>query len=219
MSRKYEKKLRAEQEEQTRRRIAAVTAELHQEVGPAQTTITDIATRAGVTRPTVYKHFPDEVSLFAACSAHFVATHPPPDLAEWARIGAPERRLRRALRDMYAYYGRTEAMTGNVRRDAEAMPALRTVLDQGWEPFREAALRLLGDGWGARGGRRRRLDAAIDLAIDFGTWRRLVRTGGLPDRSAVDLMTDLVTAAAGRRDGTPAAAAGGDGPGDRRDGS
>jgi AcrR family transcriptional regulator len=198
MTRKYEKKRRAELEEATRARIAAVTSDLHEEVGPARTTIKAIAERAGVTRPTVYKHFPDEVSLFAACSAHFVASNPPPDISAWPAIADPDERLRRALADMYAYYGRTEAMTGNVMRDAEAMPALRAVLDQGWQPFLDAAYEILGAGWGARGARRRRLLAAIDLALDFGTWQRLVRTSGLSDREAIDLMTNTVRAAAGQ---------------------
>ncbi|MCY7302061.1 MAG: TetR/AcrR family transcriptional regulator, partial [Thermoleophilia bacterium] len=40
-------------------------------VGPAATQISEIARRAGVQRVTVYNHFPDEASLFAACSAHW----------------------------------------------------------------------------------------------------------------------------------------------------
>ena len=198
MTRKYEKKRRAEREEETRRRIAAVTAGLHEEVGPARTTIKEIAERAGVTRPTVYKHFPDEGALFAACSAHFRASNPAPDISAWPAIADPEERLRRALGEMYEYYGRTEAMSGNVRRDAESMPALRQVLEQGWQPFLEAAIEILSAGWGARGARRKRLVAAIDIALDFGTWRRSVRVSGLSDAEAAELMTGLVRAAAGR---------------------
>jgi AcrR family transcriptional regulator len=198
MTRKYEKKRRAELEEETRRRIAAATADLHEEVGPARTTIKEIAERAGVTRPTVYKHFPDEGSLFAACSAHFRTTNPAPDISAWPAIADPEERLRRALAEMYEYYGRTEAMSGNVRRDADSMPALREVLEQGWQPFLAAAIEILAAGWGARGARRKRLLAAIDVALDFGTWQRAVRVSGLSDAEAVELMTSLVRAAAGR---------------------
>jgi AcrR family transcriptional regulator len=194
MTRKYEKKQRAEQEEATRARIAAATAALHEEVGPARTTIKEVAERAGVTRPTVYKHFPDELALFAACSAHFVQSIPPPDISAWAAVRDPEERLRQALGDMYGHYGRTEAMTGNVRRDAESMPALRQVLDQGWQPFLDASLEILAAGWGVRGARRKRLLATLDLALDFGTWRRLVRVSGLSDAEAADLMVELARA-------------------------
>jgi len=202
MTRRYEKKQRAEQEEATRARIAAVTAALHEEIGPARTTIKAIAERAGVTRPTVYKHFPDEVSLFSACSAHFIRANPVPDISAWAAVADPEERFRRALADMYGRYARTEAMTGNVRRDAELMPSLRQVLDQGWQPFLESALDILSAGWGARGARARRLRATIDLALDFGTWKRLVRVNGLKQDEAADLMVALACAAAGRRGGS-----------------
>jgi len=202
MTRRYEKKQRAEQEEATRARIAAVTAALHEEIGPARTTIKAIAERAGVTRPTVYKHFPDEVSLFSACSVHFIHANPVPDISAWAAVADPEERFRRALADMYGRYARTEEMTGNVRRDAELMPSLRQVLDQGWQPFLESALDILSAGWGARGARARRLRATIDLALDFGTWKRLVRVNGLKQDEAADLMVTLACAAAGRRGGS-----------------
>jgi AcrR family transcriptional regulator len=198
MTRKYEKKRRAELEAETRRRIAAVTAGLHEEVGPARTTIKEIAERAGVTRPTVYKHFPDEGSLFAACSAHFRASNPAPDISAWSAVADPEERLQRGLAEMYDYYGRTEAMSGNIRRDAESIPALRQVLEEGWQPFLVAAIEVLAAGWGVRGARRNRLLAAIDVALDFATWRRTVRINGLSDAEAVELMAGLVRTAAGR---------------------
>ena len=64
-------KRRAEQLEETRQRIVDATVALHEEVGPARTTVTAIAQRAGVSRPTVYNQFPDDRSLFAACSGHW----------------------------------------------------------------------------------------------------------------------------------------------------
>ena len=53
--------------------------ELHQALGPAKTTISAIAERAGVQRLTVYRHFPDERALLSACSSHYVVANPPPD--------------------------------------------------------------------------------------------------------------------------------------------
>src|SRR4051812_50163291 len=76
--RRYELKARAEAQQATRARIAAAAAALHQEVGIASTTVADIARRAGVQRLTVYNHFPDLEALLPACSAHWLAEHPPP---------------------------------------------------------------------------------------------------------------------------------------------
>src|SRR3954469_25047826 len=107
--RKYELKARAEAQEETRRRITEATVGLHLEVGPAKTTISEIAKRAGVTRLTVYNNFPDETSLLGACSAHYGSQHPPPDPSEWGATQDPAERTRRALTAFYRYYRDTEA--------------------------------------------------------------------------------------------------------------
>src|SRR4051812_13594626 len=106
-SRKYEQKRRAEQQAETRRRIVEAMVALHGEVGPARTTISAIAERAGVERLTVYRHFEDETAMFEACSAHFAAeVAPPPDPAAWADMPDPAERLRTALLAFYAYFRR-----------------------------------------------------------------------------------------------------------------
>src|SRR3954468_20367632 len=106
--RPYRKRVRAEHEEQTRRRITESAVELHGTIGPARTSISAVAERAGVRRSTVYRHFPDEAALFDACSTHWEAANPPPDLARWESIGDPDERLQAGLSDLYAYYARTE---------------------------------------------------------------------------------------------------------------
>src|SRR5215213_11124019 len=106
--RPYRKRARAEQEQRTRERIAAATAALHGSVGPAQTTVSAIAERAGVQRATVYRHFPDDTALITACSAHWMMLNPAPDIAAWAAIGDVDERLRTALAELYAWYERTE---------------------------------------------------------------------------------------------------------------
>ena len=100
--RAYRKRRRAEQEEETRLRITEAAVDLHGSVGPARTTVSAIAERAGVQRATVYRHFPDEEALFAACSSHWAALNPPPDPAAWAEIADPDERLRRALSELYS---------------------------------------------------------------------------------------------------------------------
>src|SRR5690349_24354032 len=105
--RPYRKKKRAELEEETRRRITKSAVDLHGTVGPAHTSMSAVAERAGVRRSTLYRHFPDEASLFEACSGHWSAANPPPDLSAWAAIEDPDERLRVGLREMYAYWRRT----------------------------------------------------------------------------------------------------------------
>src|SRR3954467_8595234 len=163
--RRYELKERARRQEETRQRIVDATVALHREVGPARTTIAEVARRAGVGRVTVYNHFPDDVSLLAACSAHFVASHPPPDPGAWAAIADPEARLRTALEQVYAYFRENTAMVGNVARDAALVPALAEVLGRsGAREHSEAMRDVLLSGHGLRGAARRRVRAAIALA-------------------------------------------------------
>ncbi len=128
--RRYEQRKRARQTEETRRRIIEATVDLHRSVGPAATQISEIAERAGVQRVTVYSHFPDEAALFAACSAHWRSLHPAPDPHKWTALPTPGEQLRLGLRELYAWYRKTEPMTANVLRDAEMRPALRPIVHQ-----------------------------------------------------------------------------------------
>lgn len=198
--RRYELKARAEAQEETRRRITEATVALHQEVGPARTTISEVAKRAGVQRLTVYNNFPEERDLLGACSAHWVAQSPPPDPSPWPAIRDPSRRARTALAALYGYYRATEAMTGNVQRDARAMPALQEILDAGWVPYLEAVRDILAGGWERDGPPNARLRAALWLALQFDTWRALARDEGLGDEEAAALAAAM--ARAGGRSGS-----------------
>lgn len=178
--RRYRKRKRARQEEETRQRITEAVMELHRTVGPAKTKVTEVAERAGVSRMTVYNHFPTEGDLIAACSSHWAARHPFPDPAEWNEADDPAERLRRALEKLYAWYGRTEDMMGNVLRDASIVEPLDDILDQTWTPYVEGLIETLRDGWAvpdpdpADDGE---LRAALRLAVHFQTWRVLTRSG------------------------------------------
>ena len=194
MKRRYEQKERARRQEETRQRIVEATAALHEEVGPARTTVAEIARRAGVQRLTVYNHFPEEAELFGACSAHFMATHPMPDPGPWTQIADPAKRLRRAATELYRRHGETEAMTANVLRDAEGMPALRDVIARGREAYEAAVGEILLAGRGLRGKRKQKVAAAIGLALSFTTWQHLVRRNGLSPGDAVDTVCAMVEA-------------------------
>ena len=190
--RRYQQRKRAESQEQTRRRITRAAVELHGSVGPARTTISAIAERAGVRRATVYAHFPDERSLFQACSGLWAQEHPPPDPARWAGIDDPEARLGAALDALYGWYEQVEDMLANVMRDAASMPILREI-GAPRIAYASAVEDRLARGWGARGRRARLLRAAIALALDFTTWQS-IRARGLERAEAVALMVNLVRA-------------------------
>ena len=123
--RPYRMTRRAELEEQTRRRITESAVALHEELGPARTSISAIAERAGVRRSTVYRHFPNEDALFAACSSHWRAANPPPDPSAWAAIEDPAERTETALRELYAFYARTQGMYASLLRDEPLVPIVQ----------------------------------------------------------------------------------------------
>src|SRR5215217_674956 len=193
--RPYRKRRRAQLEEETRLRITEAAVDLHGTVGPARTTLSAVAERAGVQRHTVYRHFPTDTDLFGACSAHYLTANPLPDREPWRTIRDSHRRLATALHELYAYYERTEPMLSNVLRDAELVEALRPTLAP-MQAFLSETAEILTAGWGARGRRRRVLKAAIAHAIDFHTWRSLTANGEMTKTEAVDLVIALVEAAA-----------------------
>lgn len=192
--RPYKMKRRAEQEEETRVRITESAMELHGTVGPARTSISAVAERAGVRRSTVYRHFPDEAALFSACSTHWMTLNPPPDLEAWTAIEDPEERFATALDELYAYYERTEGMFDKLLRDAATVPIVDELIGA-FRAFLEVTTETLIKGRKSRGNTRRRQRAAIGHALAFGTWQDLRRTQGLDGRRAAELMRRLVAAA------------------------
>lgn len=192
--RAYRKRQRAAAEEQTRLRITEATMALHELVGPAQTTVSAIAERAGVQRATVYRHFPDEEALVDACSAHWLASNAPPDPGRWAALADPGERLRVALSDLYGWFEQTEPMVEKLYRDAPLVPAIGERMQARAAGF-DAMAELLMSGRRTRGARRKRVRAAAGHAMSFETWRSLVRVQGLSREDAVELMVALVGSA------------------------
>ncbi|MGD8867036.1 MAG: TetR/AcrR family transcriptional regulator [Gemmatimonadales bacterium] len=180
----------------TRRRIVQATVALHEDVGPANTTISAIAQRAGVQRLTVYRHFPDEQSLLAACSSHWIGEHPFPDPAQWAGLGDPGKRLAAALRTLYAYYRDEERMLARTLRDEPEVPALAEVMVPFHSYLREIAASL-ATGWGVAAEAQRLVRAAVGHSVRFETYRSLAAQG-LSVQEAAELMTVFVSDLAAR---------------------
>src|SRR5919106_6887668 len=164
-SRTYELKRRAERQEETRRRIVAAAVELHTTLGPSRTTVQAIAEKAGVTRATVYAHFPDARSLFQACSGHVRAAVPPPDPTAWRSIPDPGKRLETALRELYGYYERLEPLLENIQRDAAVMP-LVAEMNAYRVRYLEEIRDLLLEAWPTRRAVKSRLRRAIGHALE-----------------------------------------------------
>lgn len=194
MKRRYRQTRRAETSAETRRRIVDAAIQLHTTVGPAATTISAIAERAGVERLTVYRHFPGEEELSRACVAHGWERFPPPDYRGWARIADPERRFRTALTELYGYYAGVGDALLVIVRDFPRVPtlaALNAPYLAEWDEMRD----VLARGWQRRGRRRHALLAAIAHSLDLSTWESLVRRRGLSEEDAVELLTRLVRCA------------------------
>jgi AcrR family transcriptional regulator len=192
MTRTYTLKRRAEKQADTRRRIVEAAVELHSSVGPALTSLSMVAERAGVQRHTLYAHFPDERSLWLACSGLATERDPPPDSEPWRAIADPRERLKTGLTAIYAWYGRNAGLTACVLRDAEYHALTREMIELRQVPVVKAQREVLGAKLNAA---QRRL---LPLALSFFTWRTLVRESGMRQAEAVAAMVQAVIGATAR---------------------
>ena len=193
MPRAYEQTTRARTHVETRLRIVDAAVALYASAGPARTTISGIAARAGVQRLTVYRHFPDDRALLRAAWERWTSEHPLPDASPWSEIDDPAARMLLALAEIYAYFRVTEDMTAAIRRDLPELPVLQEVcapLVAYWASARV----ILEEGWKLRGPRRTQLSAVIGHATEFGTWRSFARIQRLGDVEAAELMVRLACA-------------------------
>ena len=184
--RTYTKVLRAAAEEETRRRIVEALIELHEEVGPARTTVSAVAERAGVERLTVYRHFPDEPSMFRACSSLHMERNPPPQPGPFDGL-EPLSAVRKTVAAVYAWYRNNAAMFANVLADAERMPSLRESTD-GIRAYVDAVASELDRLFPRRSAHRR---ATLHHALEFSTWQSLSRLTS-SDRAAAEIATAWV---------------------------
>jgi AcrR family transcriptional regulator len=189
MARSYTLKRRAEQQAETRQRIVEAAVDLHTSVGPAQTTISMVAERAGVQRHTVYAHFPDDRSLFMACSGLAHERDPLPEAEAWRSIEDRHERLRMGLSALYGWYERNAQLVASVLRDAEYHQLTRETAELSFGPSLAAYQEVLG----AKLTMKQR--AMLRLALSFFTWRTLVREGGLKQGAAVGAMIQAIDGA------------------------
>lgn len=181
-SRTYVKTARAQSEAETRSRIVEALVALHEEVGPARTTVKAVAERAGVQRLTVYRHFPDELEMIAACSARWQERVPPPDPAAVTGADARER-ARGLLLALYRYYRTGERMLTRIHADAPHVPAVAEQM-RSFDAYLDAVAAELERAWRGRAAFRRQ---TLRHAVQFTTWQSLAALTR-DDRAAVDLV-------------------------------
>jgi AcrR family transcriptional regulator len=188
-TRTYTLRRRAEQQAGTRRRIVEAAVALHASVGPAATTLSMIAERAGVQRHTLYAHFPEEKDLFLACSALTMERDPLPDAEPWRAIAEPRERLRAGLSAIYDWYERNASLAGSVLRDAEHHAPTAEIVEMRFGPYMTSYAEVLGARLGTK------QHAVLRLALSFYTWRSLVRDGGLATGRAAEVMVRAIECA------------------------
>ncbi|HET7203327.1 MAG TPA: helix-turn-helix domain-containing protein [Steroidobacteraceae bacterium] len=188
MSRQYTLKKRAEQVAETRRRIVEAAVDLHGTVGPAATTLSMIAERAGVQRHTLYAHFPEERSLYLACSGLALERDPLPQAESWADIENVRERLRQGLSAVYGWYARNDELAACVLRDAEHHALTREIAELRFgQPFADYR-QVLGAGLTPP------QQALVAVALNFHAWRTLAHETPLSPTAAAELFADAIAA-------------------------
>jgi AcrR family transcriptional regulator len=168
--RSYKLGRRGESAEETRRRIVQATFDLHGEQGIADTTMKQIAERAGVSIGTVYHHFPTDPDAIAACGAHTAVHVPAPTAAIFEGAASRRARIERLFGAFFAYYERLPALA-SVRRDQHLAAPLREYAAHEAALRRDLAARAIGAP---------AKDARVTLAaalVDFDVHSALTRQG------------------------------------------
>jgi AcrR family transcriptional regulator len=175
---------RAFKQEETRLRIVAAAVDLHSSVGPALTTVSQIAERAGVQRHTYYAHFPDERSLFLACSALAMERDPLPEIERLRAIPAGHERVARGLEQIYGWYARNRQHAACVLRDADRHALTREMVELRIAPTFRQAEEIMGEGLNVTS------QTLLGVALDFPCWRKLSETHSAA--RAARLMSDAI---------------------------
>lgn len=185
LKRSYRMGKRAKLQAETRRRIVEAAVDLHSTVGPANTTVTQIAERAGVQRHTYYAHFPKEWDLFLACSGLALERDPLPGADQLLGLRPGRERLEAGLAQFYAWFARNEQQAACVLRDAEHHPPTREIVELRMAPRFAQAAELMGEGLNPRA------RALLAVALEFACWRTLNRSH--PPEQAAELMADAIS--------------------------
>jgi AcrR family transcriptional regulator len=172
---------RAETSEETKQRLVEATFQLHAERGIADTSMKDIAERAGVSVGTVYHHFPSYADAIVACGVYTAERAPAPTAAVFAGAATRRERIARLARALFEHYERVPALE-SVRRDRH----LARELDAYAREEARNRRRLAAEAVGLSG------PAALAAALlDVGCYQSLRREGFATEEAAAQAATLL----------------------------
>lgn len=191
-NRRYTPKVRQTQVFERQQRVAAATAELHAEKGVSATSYADIASRAGVSLPTVHSYFPTQADLMSACTGH-VGAHAP-QLPVQAVLAATDLtdaadRLIVAVDGLHAYFEPWVSW-----RQETVVPFLAELAATRRAQLTSMMAQLLSQ---HRPGRQAACAAVWESILSFDLWQRLVRQHGLPRARVRKILKNLLMAALG----------------------
>lgn len=193
-TRTYNNQTRLQRQAELKARIAAAASRLHALQGGLGTSWADIAREAGVSLPTVYKHFPDYESLIPACTGHAAAGAPPfpaEQILKCTDLPAAAEALVEATDRMHAYFEpwmawgehhRLAPLAQHVARQRGAATAFcRGLLQQHLGRSQELP----------------QLAATWETLLSFDVWHGLVRQHKLTRTAARRITLDLLLAVTG----------------------
>ena len=179
--------------EATRQRIVAAAAGLHAEKGALATGWDEIAVAAGVSRATVYHHFPSLDVLIPACAqlAFDLIEVPTPEAAarRFSGLPSPEERLADFVVESCRCYAAGAGWLRAAWRERSLVPGMEVAvsrLQRGLAVLLDAALDGLEVGVESR--------RVLVTLLDFPFWDGLDQAGVLRERIP-DRMLDLALAA------------------------
>lgn len=197
--RAYNNETRLQQQAELKERIAGATAELHAEKGAVATSYAEIAQRAGVSLPTVYKHFPTQGQLMTACTGHVAGRAPPLPAAEIlhaASLAAAAEALVDAMDRIHAHFEPWKAW-----REQRLIPVLGKMASGQRQQLTGLIAQVLARQLGS--GEYRELAAVWESLLDFELWHRLVREHKLSRSAVRRTLVRLLLAVAGPQRATP----------------
>ena len=165
--RRYRLGRRAETTQETRLRLVEATFQLHAERGIADTSMTDIAERAGVSVGTVYHHFPSYADAIVACGAYTSEHAPAPTAAVFEGAATRRERVACLARALFDYYERVPALE-SVRRDRRFSRSLDAFAREEVRNRRRLAAQAVGAGGPV---------ALVAALTDIDVYRSLRREG------------------------------------------
>jgi len=141
--RRYSMTVRAGQAAQTRERILDAALAGYRERGIGGTSLQAIARRADLSAATVLNHFGSADELARVVVGRLTDALQIPDDREWTERGRP-RRLRRLVREMFAFYDRSAPWFEIFRSELGVDPALREGETAFWQEIRDLYTRVFG---------------------------------------------------------------------------